>query len=136
MITGAMGLVAGAIGAAKQRKWQAEQNELNREFSREMAEKQNQYEVDRMGLQARYNKEAANYSQELAKDMWNYTGYENQRAQMEAAGLNPALMYGSGGGGGQSTSGGSQQGVTALQPMALQVALQAEQTRANIALTL
>lgn len=135
IISSAMGLMAGGIGARKQRKWQEEQNELNRQFAKEMAEQQNQYEVDRMGLQAKYNREAADYSQQLAKDMWNYTGYENQKAQMEAAGLNPALMYGGGGGGGQSTSGGNQQGVTALQPMALQVALQAEQTRANIALT-
>lgn len=135
IISGAMGLIAGGIGARKQRKWQEKQNELNRDFAKEMAEQQNQYEIDRMGLQAKFNKEAADYSQQLAKDMWNYTGYENQKAQMEAAGLNPALMYGGGGGGGQSTNGGSQQGVAALQPMGLQVALQAEQARANIALT-
>lgn len=135
IISSAMGLIAGGVAAKKQRKWQEKQNRLNREFAENMAEQQNQYEVDRMGLQAQYNKEAADYSQQLAKDMWNYTGYENQKAQMEAAGLNTALMYGSGGGGGQSTSGGSQQGVTALQPMGLQVALQAEQARANIALT-
>ena len=45
-------------------------------------------------------------------------------------------MYGGGGGGGQSTSGGSQQGVTALQPMGLQIALQAKQQAAQTELTL
>ena len=32
--------------------------------------------------------------------MWNATNYEAQTKHMEAAGLNPALMYGQGGGGG------------------------------------
>ena len=36
----------------------------------------------------------------------DYTGYQAQVAQMKAAGLNPALMYGSAGGGG-STQGGA-----------------------------
>ena len=40
------------------------------------------------------------------KDMFDYTGYQAQVAQMKAAGLNPALMYGSAGGGG-STQGGA-----------------------------
>ena len=38
--------------------------------------------------------------------MFDYTGYENQVKQMKAAGLNPALMYGSAGSGG-STQGGA-----------------------------
>jgi hypothetical protein len=41
-------------------------------------------------------------------DMWNKTNYGAQVAQMEKAGLNPALMYGMGGGGG--TTAGSQGG--------------------------
>lgn len=129
--TGGMGLISGAINAKRMRQ----ERKAQEKFAKEMAATQNQYEIDRMGLQADLNKKAADYSQRLAKDMWEYTGYTNQKRQMEEAGLNPALMYGSGGGSGQSTSGGDQQGVTALQPMALQVALQAEQMKASIALT-
>ena len=39
--------------------------------------------------------------------MWDYTNYENQVKRLEAAGLNPALLYGQGGGGGASTAGGA-----------------------------
>ena len=114
---------------------QKEMQQASFEYGEKMAERQNQYEIDRMGLQAGMNKDAADYSQQLAKDMWNYTGYANQVKQMKEANINPALMYG-GGGGGQSTSGGSQQGVTALQPMGLQIALQAKQQAAQTELTL
>ena len=41
--------------------------------------------------------------QQLA--MWNATNYEAQVSHLEAAGLNPALMYGAGGGGGSTTAG-------------------------------
>lgn len=55
-------------------------------------------------LQIRGNKELANYSQNLQKDMWNFTNYENQIKHLKAAGLNPALMYAKGGVGGQTGS--------------------------------
>ena len=55
-------------------------------------------------LQITGNKELANYSQNLQKDMWNYTNYENQIKHLKAAGLNPALMYAKGGIGGQTGS--------------------------------
>ena len=41
--------------------------------------------------------------QQLA--MWNATNYGAQVSHLEAAGLNPALMYGAGGGGGSTTAG-------------------------------
>ena len=41
--------------------------------------------------------------QQLA--MWNATNYGAQTAHLQAAGLNPALMYGAGGGGGSTTEG-------------------------------
>lgn len=126
-----MGIIAGAIQGKKNRKFQAQQAELNRKFAKEMAEQQNQWEQDRMALQFGYNKQAADYSQQLNKEMWEYTGYGNQKRQMVEAGLNPALMYGQGGGGGQSASGANMQGATAIAPMGLQVALQAEQMRAQ-----
>ena len=37
--------------------------------------------------------------------MWNATNYGAQTAHLQAAGLNPALMYGAGGGGGSTTAG-------------------------------
>lgn len=40
------------------------------------------------------------FNQDLAKQMWDYTNYENQKKHLQAAGLNPGLMYGMGGGGG------------------------------------
>jgi len=75
-------------------------------------EKQHQYELEKMEKQAQYNKEAATYSQELAKEMWEYTGYGNQIRQMVENDLNPALLYNQGGTQGQTTSGGRQEGVS------------------------
>ena len=66
--------------------------------------KQNEDQREMMELQAKLNQQQAQYNQGLAKDMWNYTSYPNQVRNMEAAGLNPALLYGSGGGGGGGTS--------------------------------
>lgn len=130
IISSAMGLVGGLVQGAKNRKFQAKQAELQRQFAQQMAAQQNQYEIDRMALQADYNKQAADYSQKLSKDMWDYTNYENQVKHMKEANLNPALMYGSAGGGG-STNGGSMQGVSAISPMGLQVGLQAQQVQAQ-----
>lgn len=127
ILGGGMGLISGAINAKTQKQMQ----QASFEYGREMAAKQNQYELERMALQNDYNRNAANYSQQLAKEMWEYTGYGNQKRQMEEAGLNPALMYGGGGGGGQTASGGSMSGPSSIQPMALQVGLQAQQQMAQ-----
>lgn len=70
--------------------------------------------LDTMNVQNQYNEEMQRRQQAYNKEMWNYTNYENQRQHMEAAGLNPALMYGMGGGGGTSTNGGQGQGVSAV----------------------
>lgn len=141
-IAGVFGGSSGGGMSTKKRKelidYQQEKSKelmgLSNDFSREMYEMQSEDEKERMGLQFNYNKMTGDYNQQLAKDMWEYTGYENQKRQMEEAGLNPGLMYGQGGGGGQSTSGGAMQGVTALQPMGLQVALQAKAQDAQIQL--
>ena len=37
--------------------------------------------------------------------MWDYTNYENQKRHLEAAGLNPALLYGMSCGGGATAAG-------------------------------
>lgn len=66
-------------------------------------------------IQLGQNKAAADYSNKLAKDMWDYTNYENQVKHAEKAGLNPGLLYGGAGGGG-STAGGSVGGVSGASP--------------------
>ena len=86
-----------------------------------------------MEQQNQWNKEAAERSQEYAKERFDYTGYENQVKQMKAAGLNPALLNGGSGSPGQA-HGATVNPATAMQPMGLQVALQAQQTAAQTAL--
>lgn len=112
-------------------------NSFNKQ--KELMDYQQQLELERMGLQADYNKQMADYNQANAKEMYDYTfdkqtEYNNPSAEKKRlieAGLNPALMYGKGGAGGGSvsatTSGGQAGAVNALQPMALQVALQKQQ---------
>ena len=140
---GGMGLIGQGINAKAQKQMQ----QASFEYGREMMEKQNQAELQRMGLQFDYNKQTAAYNQGLAREMYDYTfdkqnAYNNpaaEKARYEAAGLNPALLYGGGGAGGSSsaatTSGGQMPAVTPIQPMGVQVALQAEAQKAQIELT-
>lgn len=87
-------------------------------------------------IQTEANKSLANYGMGISKEMWDYTNYENQRKHMEAAGLNPALMYGSAGQGGttSSASAGNASGGMAIdsrQGMGLEAAIAASQVRVN-----
>lgn len=115
--------------------------------NKELLQMQNQMEIERMGLQADLNKQQAAYNQGLAQEMFDYTFSKEseyndpsaQRKRLEAAGLNPALLYGGSAAGASgtasgSTAGGEAAGVQAIQPMGLQVMLQAEQQKANIEL--
>ena len=86
--------------------------------------------VQRQRKQAKQKQAAAQHLQ-YAKEMFDYTGYENQVKQMKAAGLNPALMNGSGGSAGQASAGAEVQPAQAFQPMGIQMALQAQQIMAN-----
>lgn len=131
LISGLANTITGAVQNKKALAWQKEQWQQQMEYGREMWEKQNQAESDRMALQNQWNKEAAEQSQQYAKEMFDYTGYENQVKQMKAAGLNPALMNGGGGSAGQASAGAEAQPAQAFQPMAIQMALQAEQVMAN-----
>lgn len=131
LITGIASTITGAVQNKKALAWQKEQWQDQKEYGREMWEKQNQAENDRMALQNQWNKEAAEQSQQYAKDMFDYTGYENQVKQMKAAGLNPALMNGGGGSAGQASAGAEVQPAQAFQPMGIQMALQAQQVMAN-----
>ena len=134
LITGIAGTIAGAASAAKDRDMQRELQQKQMEYGREMYAIQSKDEDRRMEQQNQWNKEAAATSQEYAKEMFDYTGYENQVKQMKAAGLNPALLNGGSGSAGQA-HGATVNPATAMQPMGLQVALQAQQTAAQTELT-
>lgn len=134
IITGLAGTIAGSISSKKDRDLQKELQQKQMEYGREMYGLQSKDERERMELQNQWNKEAAEKSQEYAKEMFDYTGYESQVRQMKAAGLNPALLNGGSGSPGQA-HGATVSPATAMEPMGLQVALQAQQTAAQTALT-
>lgn len=102
LIGGALGMVGGAIQYNRQKKLMAQQYQ----YALGMAQQNQQYAKEMAGINQGYAKEMANINQQHNKDMFDYTGYQAQVAQMKAAGLNPALMYGSAGAGG-STQGGA-----------------------------
>lgn len=104
-------------------------------FGGNSAEKQHQKELEKMGLQAKYNREQAAYNQQLALEMWDKTNYKAQVEQLIKAGLNPALLYGQGGTGGTTQGAGAAEGVSMGTSMAVGMGLQEQQTRANLALT-
>ena len=131
LITGLANTITGAVQNKQALAWQKEQWRQQMGYGREMWEKQNEAENERMTLQNQWNKEAAGQSQQYAKEMFDYTGYENQVKQMKAAGLNPALMNGGGGSAGQASAGAEVQPAQAFQPMGIQMALQAQQVMAN-----
>lgn len=72
---------------------------------------QEQWKYNRniMALQNQYNQQAAEKSQQYAKDFWDYTNAENQVRHLKNAGLNIGLMYGQSGAGGMGASGGAHQ---------------------------
>lgn len=89
-----------------------------------------------MALQNQYQQQAAEQSQQYAKDYWDYTNAENQVEHLKNAGLNIGLMYGQSGAGGMGASGGARQ-ESPDQPqgnpvgMALQVQQIEQQRRMN-----
>lgn len=133
LITGLTGTIAGAISSSKDRDLQRELQQQQMEYGQKMYALQSKDEDRRMEQQNEWNKQAAEQSQQYAKEMFDYTGYENQVKQMKAAGLNPALLNGGSGSPGQA-HGATVNPATAMQPMGLQVALQAQQTAAQTAL--
>lgn len=102
LIGGALGMIGGSIQYRRQKKLMAQQYE----YALGMAQQNQEYAKEMAGINQGYAKEMAGINQQHNKDMFDYTGYQAQVAQMKAAGLNPALMYGSAGSGG-STQGGA-----------------------------
>lgn len=94
------------------------------------------YNKNIMALQNQYQQQAAEKSQQYAKDYWDYTNAENQVKHLKNAGLNIGLMYGQSGAGGMGASGGAHQ-ASPEQPqgnpvgMALQVQQIEQQRRMN-----
>lgn len=92
-----------------------------------------------MAEQVGNQKELNEHSQQLNKEMWDYTNYENQVKHMENAGLNVGLMYGSSGGSGGTTGniGGSASAGQAPDNKSVQamgIGLQAEALESQIEL--
>ena len=125
---GVGGLVSGAIGGIGRLFGIGRRKEKK---AREAEEREHQRQLEYMGLQAQYNKEQAKYSTELSKEMWDYTNYENQKKHLEAAGLNPALLYGQGGGGGSAAGGGTAAGVGLPTSTGVGMGIQWEQMEAQ-----
>lgn len=80
-------------------------------------------------LQIKGQKELADYQQQQQMDMWHNTNYDAQKKEIEKAGLNPALLYGTSGGGGTTTGAGIAGGVSGGD-----AANSAQTSQANIAM--
>lgn len=78
------------------------QNAMNSRRSYKYGIKAARETADIQNRQTEFN---MNLQQNMQKEMWDYTNYENQKKHLEEAGLNPALMYGISGGGGATTGG-------------------------------
>ena len=120
------GLITGGISQALGLSWSP----------RKAMEEQWKYNKDIMALQNQYQQQAAEKSQQYAKEYWDYTNAENQARHLKNAGLNVGLMYGQSGAGGMGATGGAHQ-ASPEQPqgnpvgMALQVQLIEQQRRMN-----
>lgn len=77
--------------------------------SKKAMQEQEAYNKRIMALQNQYQQQAAEQSQQYAKDYWDYTNAENQVNHLKNAGLNIGLMYGQSGAGGMGASGGARQ---------------------------
>lgn len=90
--------------------------------------KKDQFEENKqlMEYNAELNKQQAFYSTGLARDLWNYTNYENTMRHIKGAGLSPGLVYGQSGAGGSTSGAGQANGVGQPNKTGTEVGLQAE----------
>ena len=86
-----------------------------------------------MDIQAQLNRENAKFNTGQAKEMWNYTNFENQMKHIEAAGLSPGVIYGMGGAGGSSQGAGAASGVGLPQDQSVGMGLRAQEIGINMA---
>lgn len=93
------GLTTGGISQALGLSWSP----------KKAMEEQLKYNKNIMALQNQYQQQAAQQSQQYAKEYWDYTNAENQAQHLKNAGLNIGLMYGQSGAGGMGASGGARQ---------------------------
>lgn len=90
-------------------------------------------QVQLMDIQAQLNRQNAKFNTGQAKDMWNYTNFENQMKHIKAAGLSPGLIYGMGGAGGSSQGAGAASGVGLPQDQSIGMGLRAQEIGINMA---
>lgn len=118
-----LGIIAGTAGSIL--------GNISKDDPQEYANQQMWNDLHLMGVSQQYNLEAAEKSQQLGMEMWDYTNYENQVKHMKEAGLNPALLYGKAGGGGATTAGGKMEGAKMANSQAVGMALTAKQIEAQ-----
>lgn len=100
LIGGAANLISNVFGSSSTRntnKTNLKIAQMNNEWSEKMLDKQNQYNLAQWQREADYNTEMWNKTNE-------YNSAVNQSARFREAGLNPALMMGSGNSGVASSS--------------------------------
>lgn len=93
------GLITGGISQALGLSWSP----------KKAMKEQEAYNKKIMALQNQYQQQAAEQSQQYAKDYWDYTNAENQVKHLKNSGLNIGLMYGQSGAGGMGASGGARE---------------------------
>ena len=79
-------------------------NAIGGAMSAKDAKRQHKYDLEKMAKQHGYNIESQKLGQQFNKEMWDYTSIVTGK-HLEAAGLNPALLYGMSGGGGATAAG-------------------------------
>lgn len=80
-----------------------------------------------MEIQAELNRKNAMFNTAQAKEMWNYTNFENQMKHIREAGLSPGLIYGMGGQGGSTQGAGAANGVGLPQDQSVGMGLRAQE---------
>lgn len=80
-----------------------------------------------MEIQAELNQKNAKFNTAQAKEMWNYTNFENQMKHIKEAGLSPGLIYGMGGQGGSTQGAGTASGVGLPQDQSVGMGLRAQE---------
>lgn len=89
-----------------------------------------------MEIQAELNRKNAKFNTAQAKEMWNYTNFENQMDHIKEAGLSPGLIYGMGGQGGSTQGAGTANGVGLPQDQSVGMGLRAQEIGIEMANTL